>query len=340
MAGLDLRKLGELGLIEVLRRRARVARGVWRLGIGDDAALLRPRPGYDLALTTDTLVEGVHFRWETTDAPSLGRKTLAVNLSDLGAMGARPLGFLLDLCLPVDASPAVLDGAMRGLLSEARIARCPLIGGDTSSGPVWVLSVTALGEVPRGSALRRSGAGPGERLLVTGTLGGAALGLALLERGQSSVAGARPFVRRQLRPRAPYQAGARLLRSGSATAAIDISDGLASDLAQLLAASGMGADVQLGRLPLARGMRSLCERLGLDAEELALHGGEDYELLFCLSPNAPSAAVFARRLGCRVTELGVIRAGRGARYLRDGQTISISPQGFDHFKPVSTSSEK
>ena len=340
MAGLDLRELGELGLIEALRRRAGRVRGAWTLGIGDDAAVLRPRPGHDLVLTTDTLVEGVHFRWALTDARSLGRKTLAVNLSDLGAMGARPLGFLLDLCLPVDAPAAAIDGVLRGLLAEARAARCPLVGGDTSSGPAWVLSVTALGEVPTGSALRRGGARPAERLLVTGTLGGAALGLALLERGQGDAAGARPFVRRQLDPRPPYDAGARLRRSRSATAAIDISDGLARDLAQLLAASGAAADVQLERLPLARGMRSLCERHGLDAEKLALHGGEDYELLFCVGPKAPSAAVFARRLGCRITELGVIREGRGARYLRDGETVSVAPRGFDHFKPVSTSSEK
>ncbi len=340
MAGLDLRTLGELGLTEALRRRARQARGVWLLGIGDDAAVLRPRAGYDLVLTTDTLVENVHFRWSTTDARSLGRKLLAVNLSDLGAMGARPLGFLLDLALPPDASAAAIDGMLRGLLTQAHAARCPLVGGDSVKGPAWVLSVTALGEVPSGSALRRAGARPGERLLVTGTLGGAALGLALLERGQASTRGARPFVRRQLCPRPPFEAGARLRRTRFATAAIDLSDGLAGDLAHLMRASGVAADVHLERLPLPRGMHMQCKRLGLRAEELALHGGEDYELLFCVGSQAPSAGVFTRRLGCRVTELGVIRAGRGARYLRDGSAVPVAARGFDHFKPVSSSSEK
>ena len=340
MPGLDLRTIGELGLIEALRRRARQARGVWVRGIGDDAAVLRPRPGRDLALTTDTLVEGIHFRWSTTDAHSLGRKALAVNLSDLGAMGARPLGFLLSLALPEDASPEAIDGMLRGLLVEANTARCPLVGGDTVAGPVWMLSITAIGEVPKGAALGRSGARPGERLLVTGTLGAAALGLWLLERGQGSVQGARRFIRRQLCPRPPYEAGLRLLRTRFASAAIDLSDGLARDLAQLLRESGLAAEVHLDRLPLPRGMRALCRRFGLEAEELALHGGEDYELLFCVRAEAPSAAVFTRRLGCRVTELGVLRAGRGARYLRAGRPVPVAPWGFDHFKPVCTSADK
>jgi thiamine-monophosphate kinase len=338
--GLDPRSLGEFGLIEAIRRRAPRAGGVWVRGIGDDAAVLRPRAGRELVLTTDTLAEDVHFRWSTTDASSLGRKALAVNLSDLGAMGARPLGCLLNLGLPKAARPGCVEGVLGGLLAEARAAACPLVGGDTVAARHWVLSVTAIGDVPRGKALRRDTAHRGDRLMVTGELGSSALGLVLLQTDGGTVPGSRRFVRRQLCPRPPYQVGSRLARGQLASAAIDLSDGMAADLGHLLRESGLAADVHLDRLPFARGMRALCRRLGLDPDELALHGGEDYELLFCVPADAPSAAVYARRLRCRVTEVGVLRAGRGARYLRDGQAVSVKPQGFDHFKPLSDGSDK
>ena len=218
--------------------------------------------------------------------------------------------------------------------------RCPLVGGDTVAGPVWMLSITALGEVPRGRALLRSGARPGDRLLVTGALGGAALGLALLECGRGDTQLARAFVRRQIRPNPPYAAGAHLVRTGFATAAIDLSDGLAQDLGHLLRESGVAAEIQLDRLPLARGMRTPCAELGLCPESLALHGGEDYELLFCVRAGAPAAKVFTRRLGCRVSEIGVIRSGRGARYFRAGLAVPVEPRGFQHFKPTRKESEK
>ncbi len=338
--GLDPRALGEQGLIEAIRRRAGTPAAPWRLGIGDDAAILRPRSGYELVATTDTLAEAVHFRWSTTDARSLGQKALAVNLSDLGAMGARPLGFLLNLALPNELRPGCLDALLRGLLERAREARCPLVGGDTVAARAWVITITAFGEVPRGRALRRDAARAGDRLMVTGALGGAALGLALLERGFGATPGARPYVRRQLRPRPPWKAGPRLLRRGWSRAAIDISDGLSRDLAHLLRASALAADVHLERLPLARGLRAHARRLGLDPEELALHGGEDYELLFALPPDAPSAAVCARRLGCRVTEFGCLRPGRTLRFLRNGRPVPIEIRGFDHFKAFSDSSDK
>ena len=145
---LDLSAIGEFGLIEAIRRRARARGGAWKLAIGDDAAVLRPRPGHDVVVTTDALVEGVHFRFETTDPRSLGRKALAVNLSDLMAMGARPSGFLLALALPHDADPERIEGVVAGLLAEARAAGCPLVGGDTVASSSWTLVVTALGQVP------------------------------------------------------------------------------------------------------------------------------------------------------------------------------------------------
>jgi thiamine-monophosphate kinase len=332
MGKLDLRELGEFGLIEAIRRRTRGERGSWVHGIGDDAAVLRPRVGCDVVLTTDALIEDVHFRWRTTDALSLGQKALAASLSDLGAMGAEPVGCLLTLGLPAAASGERLDAFLRGLLRRARAAKCPLVGGDTVRARAWTVSVTAVGQLPRGTALLRSGARAGDRILVTGALGGSALGLALLERGDQTRKGAAPFVRRHLRPAPPWGAGAVLRRRGWGGGVIDVSDGLASDLAHVLAASGVGADVHLDRLPLPRGARSMAESLGLDAEALALSGGEDYELIFTVRRSAPVAAVIASALGCRVTEIGTVQAGRGARYFRDGVRTSAPERGFEHFK--------
>lgn len=333
----DLEKLGEFGLIEAVRRRAGGAGRIWPRTIGDDAALLRPRAGREIAVTTDALIEHVHFRWTTTDARSLGHKALAVNVSDLGAMGAEPLGFVLCLGLPRDVDPVQVRSFLVGLLAEARSSGCPLVGGDTVSAACWTLAVTALGDLPRGTALGRGGARPGDRLVVTGDLGGAAFGLELLERGADGERWAGPFLRRHRRPRPPFRAGPRLRRC--ATAAIDLSDGLAQDLGHLLRESGVGADVDLDRVPIPRAMRARCAQLGLDAERLALHGGEDYELLFTLPADGPATSVLARRLGCRLTELGLVRAGRGARYLRDGAPVSVPARGYDHFKRAADPTE-
>lgn len=286
------------------------------------------------------MVEDVHFRWSTTDARSLGIKVLASALSDLSAMGARPLGFLLSLGLPGDAPAARLEGFLRGLLGEARRAGCPLVGGDTVASPHWSLALSVTGEVPRGRCLRRSAARPGDRLMVTGTLGAAALGLALLERGRAGRKGAAAFVRRQLRPRPPLEVGPHLVRAKLARAAIDLSDGLSLDLDRMLRASRVGARIELDRLPLAPGLHTHAAALGLDALSLALHGGEDYELLFAVAPGAPSAAALGRRLGCRVTELAVLERGRSARYEHRGERVAITAHGYDHFKRPATQSDK
>ncbi len=339
-SGIDLEALGELGLIDALRRRAGEPGGAWVRAIGDDAAVLRPRPGTDLIWTVDALVEDVHFRWQTTDARSLGHKALLVNLSDLNAMGARPLGFLLTLALPGDSDPERVDGFLRGLLAEARSSSCPLVGGDTVSAPIWSLSVSALGAVPRGRALRRGGARPGDRIMVTGTLGGAALGLELLEAGRATRAEARRYARRHLRPRPPLGAGPLLARAGLATAAVDLSDGLARDLSHVLRESGVGAEIWLESLPLPRGFRGLCGELGLDAESLALAGGEDYELLFTVPARAPQASVLAKRLGCRLTEVGFVGRGRDLRFSRRGEQVRGEFSSYEHFKTRGKRSEQ
>jgi thiamine-monophosphate kinase len=329
----NLQELGELGLIRALRRRAGEAGRAWTAGIGDDAALLRARPGWEVALTVDALVEDVHFRWRTTDARSLGCKALRVNLSDLGAMGARPLGFLLAFGVPADVPPVRLEGFFAGLLAEARRARCPLVGGDTVQAPFWTLSVTALGEVPRGRALRRSAGRPGDRLFVTGELGASALGLAILEGGGARDARERRFARRHLVPPARHAVGPALVAAGLSRAAIDLSDGLAKDLGHLCAESGVAAEVELDALPLASGHASLARERGLDPTDLAAGGGEDYELLFSAAREAPGAEELSRRLGVRVREIGRLRRGHGIRWLRAGRPAPAPAEaGFVHFK--------
>lgn len=337
---MNLATLGEFGLIEAIRRRARVDRRVWRLGIGDDAAILRARPREDLVLTTDALVEDVHFRWSTTDAVSLGKKSLAVNLSDVGAMGANALGCLLTLGVPPSVDPAKLDGFLTGLLRLAHASHCPLVGGDTVSSPLWLISVTVVGSVARGRALLRSGARPGDRIFVTGELGGAAAGLALLSHGGASSASERRLVARQLCPRPPFRAGAALVRARLSRAGIDVSDGLAQDLGHVAKESGVAAHVDVARVPLARGLAAAASRLGLDPLALALAGGEDYELLFFAPPRAGTAAALARKLGCRVTEIGVIARGSGVHFARDGRVYRLESAGFQHFKPARAISEK
>jgi thiamine-monophosphate kinase len=336
----DLAELGEFGLIEALRRRAAQRHPAWRVGIGDDAALLVPKRGEELALTTDALVEGVHFRWRTTDARALGHKTLAVNLSDLGAMGARPLGFLLTLALPPATDAVRLGGFVTGLLRLARASDCPLVGGDTVRSPVWSASVTAIGAVPRGRALLRSGARPGDRLFVTGALGGAAAGLALLEGPGAVTAAERRLARRQTAPSPPYRAGAVLARAKLAHAAIDVSDGLVQDVGHIAHESGVRAAIELERVPLAPGHAAAARRLGRDAFALALAGGEDYELAFSAPRAGLSASEYTKRLGCRVTEIGAITRGRGVVVTRGGAPIELVSGGFAHFKATSRASEK
>ena len=337
---LDVKRLGEFGLIDALRERAGRTRAPWTRGIGDDAAILRPRAGRDLVLTSDALIEDVHFRWSTTDARSLGHKALAASLSDLGAMGADPLGCLLTLGLPADAPADRLDALVRGLLALATRSGCPLVGGDTVRAGAWTIAITAVGEVPHGKALLRSGARPGDRILVTGDLGGSELGLRLLELGQEEERGARPFVRRHRRPDPPWAAGARLRRAGGVSAAIDLSDGLLQDLEHVLQASEVGAVLQLETLPLARGLRALCARLGLAPEALALGGGEEYQLLFCLSAGPRDTGALARRLGCRVSEIGRIRRAPGVALFRDGTQVSPPRRGYEHFKPPPARADK
>jgi thiamine-monophosphate kinase len=314
-----LRDAGEFAVIDRIERAVRRAGGAHTgvvLGIGDDAAVLRLRAGEDLVVSTDAAVEDVHFRFASEAPRSIGRRALAAALSDLAAMGARPLGVVAALAAPPSLSLACVDGITRGLVDGARRWNAPLVGGNLARARQTALTLTVLGAVRRGRALTRDRARVGDRIFVTGRLGGTALAVA------RAAAGA------QLRaaPEPRLAAGIALARLRGVGACIDVSDGLVADLGHLLRASGVGAEIDPARVPRPAGFAAACGRLGLDPERLALAGGEDYELLFTLRRGAPAAGVVERRLGLPVAEIGRILRGRGVR-APGTRTL----QGFRHF---------
>jgi len=314
--------LGEFDLIERYFSRHGGRRDVL-LGVGDDAALLAVPAGQALVAAVDTLVEGRHFL-PGAPAGSVGHQALAVNLSDLAAMGAEPAWALLSLSLPA-ADEAWLAAFASGLYGLAERHGVALVGGDTVRGPL-VVTVTALGFVEPALALRRDGARPGDLLYVSGWPGEAAAGLEAL-RTSPAPAGDDALVRRY-RYGEPRLALGRALR-GRATAAMDVSDGLLGDLAKLCKASGCGARLELERLPVSselarRHARAACERL-------VLHGGDDYELLFTLPPAIAAAVEVELASLVPLHRIGVIERAGGIRCVRDGRPEDVGGGGYDHF---------
>ncbi len=318
--------LSEFQLIERYFRRAPRSAGPVRLGVGDDCALLQVPEGETLAISTDMLVEGRHF-FAGADPRALGHKTLAVNLSDLAAMGARPLGFTLALSLPA-ADPLWLQPFSEGLMALADAHQIELIGGDTTRGPLN-LCVTVFGSVPEGAAIRRSGARPGDEIWVSGSLGDAKLALSALLGDIAVDAQSLAVATERLHMPVPRTALGLALR-GIATAAIDISDGLSGDLGHILDQSGVGAVVHADALPIGLAL----SRFELHQRQaFALNGGDDYELCFCAPADKHQAVLEAgRQSRTAVTHIGSIRAERGLQLLgADGQILTLKLQSFDHF---------
>ena len=277
---MNLRSLGEFGLINRIAEQVRETPGLC-CGIGDDAAALEPTAGYLQLLSSDMLLEEVHFDLEFTDPARLGRKSLAVNLSDIAAMGGRPRYFLLSLAIPPKLSLEFVDAFIGGMLELAAGFGATLIGGDTcSSRKGLVISITVIGEQLPERVLYRRGAVPGDLICVTGTLGDSALGLAELRVGKRET----PAVLRHLDPSPRCREGLLLAETGMVSAMIDVSDGLLADLGHILELSGAGAEVELASIPLSGYFRDQAGRLVDDPMQLALSGGEDYELLFSLPP--------------------------------------------------------
>jgi thiamine-monophosphate kinase len=314
--------LGEFDLITRYFSRSTARRDVL-LGVGDDAALLDVPADRVLVAATDTLVEGRHF---LPDAPadSIGHQSLAVNLSDLAAMGAEPAWALLSLSLPA-VDEDWLDGFAAGLYSLAERYGVALVGGDTVRGP-RVITITALGFIERGRALRRDGARAGDLLYVSGSPGEAAAGLEALRRGKAR-APANPLARRYFYAEPRVSLGRALV--GKATAAMDVSDGLLGDLGKLCAASGVGASVELERLPVSDALA--LEHPPGDCERFVLAGGDDYELLFTL-PAANAGALEATLAPvCTVHRIGRIETQAGVRCLRAEKPVPVAIPGYDHF---------
>jgi len=328
---------GEFRLIARHFTRAADQAAPVALGIGDDCALLDApdgRSSVQWAVTTDLLAEGMHFL-PGTDPEALGHKAVAVNLSDLAACGAAPHAFFLALALP-RADDAWVAAFARGLFALADRYGCRLAGGDTTRTRAGVtVAITALGEVPRGAALLRSGARPGDDVWVSGVLGDGALGLAV-RRGTVALdaASVQPAVQRLERPE-PRVALGLALRT-VASSAIDVSDGLAGDLGHVLARSDVAAALQWEAIPRSEALRSLSDT---QQREYVLTGGDDYELLFTAPPTAAVAVRAAgAAAGVAVSRIGEIRpaTGGGARLAlidRDGRAMDIAPRAFDHFLP-------
>jgi len=301
-----------------------------RVGIGDDGAVIAPTPGMEYVLTVDMLVEGRHFA-PGCDSRALGHKTLAVNLSDLAAMGALPRFVLLAGALPAPDA-AWLAGFMEGFDSLADEYDVELIGGDTTRGP-RTLCVTAIGELPAGTALRRSGASPGDDIYVSGWLGDAALALAA-SAGRTDVEPARlASLEKRLNEPQPRVALGVALR-GVASAALDVSDGLTGDLGHILDASRVGASIDLAAIPCAHELRAkLAGSERALALEILLAGGDDYELCFTASPAVRQRiADIGRALGLPLTAIGSITVEPGlAVRTENGEALARLPRAFDHF---------
>ena len=318
--------LSEFELIARYFDRPQAPDNVVKLGVGDDCALLAPPPGQTLAISTDMLVEGRHF-FAGADPEKLGHKALAVNLSDLAAMGAKPMAFTLALSLP-SADENWLAGFARGLFALADAEGIRLIGGDTTRGPLN-LCITVLGSVPVDEALRRDAAKNGDDLWVSGTLGDARLALEVLQGKLTLTPALLSLAEERLHRPTPRCALGMALR-GIAHAAIDVSDGLLGDLGHLLARSQLGAEIDAASLPAGS---ALSEQPADKQTDYMLNGGDDYELCFTAPPEQRDAVLSAAAsANTSVTRIGRLKLGAGIQILDTaGKSLPFTSQSFDHF---------
>ena len=320
--------LSEFALIERFFRKAGAMRADVHLGVGDDAALLQSPPGAQLVAAMDTLVEGVHFPRGSPPA-SIGHRVLAVNLSDLAAMGARPAWALLALTLP-KIDEHWLEEFTAGFAALARSHDVALVGGDTTSGPLSA-TIQIMGHVAKSTAMLRSGGRPGDRVFVSGTPGDAAAGLAIEQSKLRASSESEGYLRKRFLYPSPRLALGDCLRS-YASACIDVSDGLLGDAGKLARASGCGVEIVLGDVPVSE---ELVSTVGEQrARELALTGGDDYELCFTVSPSAEGRLrhnLPPERWGYSC--IGTLREDLGTVVTSNGNVIELSHSGYDHFAP-------
>jgi len=333
-----LRDVGESGLIEFLRQKYGGVARPGELPIGDDAAVVRV-PGGRAVLSTDLLIEGTHFSLAYFRPEEVGGRALSANLSDLAAMGADPVCYLVALAAPPGIPVATVDAIFRGMAIAAGDSGIRLMGGDTCRGDRLTLCLTVVGAVGRGRPVSRAGARPGDLLYVTGSPGWSRLGLALLRGGRPSRPSGwrREAMRAHLAPTARWREGRAAARSGAVAAMIDVSDGILTDLSHLLERDGLGAVLAEESFPVSRSFRAASAALGVDPLDAFLGGGEDYELLMAVRPARRAGFLSAAHaFPSGATPIGAVTKSPGIRVRRvDGSWIEGAglPSGFDHFPP-------
>ncbi len=331
--GPSLAGTGELGLLSMFRKKlsGHDVPGVLQ-GIGDDCAVVHFSADEGLLVTTDTLVQDVHFRLDYTTPYLLGKKTVAVNLSDVAAMGGTPTYAFLNFAAPKEMPLSFARSFLQGMDFWCKRQGVAVIGGDTVSSPTGVvLTLTLLGRGPQGRIVFRSGAQEGDHIFVSGCLGDAAAGLAALDQGYQHDAACRGLVRSHLDPVPQLELGKYLADEGLASAMIDLSDGLATDLAHVAEESSVGAEVYADKIPVSRACRKLAERLGRSPLVWALSGGEDYHLLFTVPQNRVETILKRPEGVPPLFPVGRIVKGRGVSLWQDGRKTDITYKGFSHF---------
>lgn len=330
---MKLTEIGEFGLIGRIRSDLENFQKGAIIGIGDDTAAIEISSEDLLLFTTDTLVEDVHFKWNYTSPFQVGQKALAVNVSDIAAVGGRPTYCLVSLGLPQDTEASLVDDLYKGLKETASLYKVGIIGGDLVRSPVSIITVSLLGRVKKKRIILRSGAKKADLICVTGKLGGAAAGLACLKRADLKLnQSAREFlIKRHLMPSPRLVEAQEIARKNLATAMIDLSDGLVSDLTRLTKESGVGAILWEDKIPVASSTRDLARELGKSPLEWALYGGEDYELLFTVSPHKKEK--IEKNLDFSFALIGEIVDKREGICLMDktGTRTRIEGRGYDHF---------
>lgn len=311
--------------------RRRNASDAVRLAMGDDAALFRPQAGLETILTCDWFLEGAHFLRDKHPPDSVGWKCLARAVSDIAAMGGVPRCFLLSLAIPSSHTGNWLDGFLRGLRRASRKFQCVLAGGDTTRRQEILINITVVGEASIGRAILRSGARPGDALYVSGRLGEAELGLQVLRKSRGPANSKSPLTKKHQYPEPQLALGQWLAKKRIASAMIDLSDGLSSDLPRLCAASGVGAKLESERIPQTRNIE-VARKYGMDSFALALHGGDDYELLFTVPPRK-TKSVPTYFQGLSLTRIGKMTKGSKLIVLEDnGREKQLEAGGWDPFR--------
>jgi len=339
---MDLSQLGEFGLISRFQSRLKYRSPQVIQGIGDDCAVLSLNNGNYQVLTTDALVETVHFNFKTHTPEQLGWKTLAVNISDIAAMGGQPKFAVISLGIPNSVPVSFLDRFYKGLDQASRKYKVALVGGDTVASPKHLfINLALLGETVKKKVFTRSGARSGDKIFVTGTLGDSALGLKILEsprkKWKGSEALRKKLIQRHLKPEPRVEAAIWLAKSRyKVTSMIDISDGLTQDLGHILKAGKVGAELWEEKAPISKPLAKFSLINGLTALDFALEGGEDYELLFTLAPEDVTNLDIESitKVDQPVTQIGVITAKKGIRLIsKTGRSKGLQrPMGFNHFK--------